>query len=544
MVKAELSYNPYLLETKVKFNGQEPRINSLVEKYQHEALQNWVNKIPAIFYDEMNGYEFELEFSGTKLEYQALTNAFINAGVTEDSVRLFHKNELDCRKTKIDRITELLEWMGANPNRRFDFHKFMEQHTELFNSGYTCVMINGVTETEELFDEHKVSLEIIENVKELDNTSLVHTPIIMWIDESTLDNMKSNLRYFFKRKDVLENQLFFLIQPTLNKVSIERTIHDLGIEKPQLIGFVEDEIVKCYVETYPVTDYIYEVIKAFRTDEAEIAQVLDNENEKSMISNRAIHQQIDELEEVIKKLKQSLEAFVNRDNLDVLSDMQVVKDEFVCYLQNWKNKKIKITKEYEANQLAQDFQSYMQKGYDTFCGKLEELFKDTQTAIECNYKTCYENAGYNESYIPNITGIRSVEYKTIPIIVNELLEMKEEKYVMPKEDLFGKFFKQTSDKEISPVLETTYYCQEWRDYVIKMVVPYADELIQSIEMILSNYATELAEAYEVHLEYLISDRTFVKDKVSSQLSDEEQRLQEDNDWLIGFQDQLRVIERG
>ena len=34
MVKAELSYNPYLLETKIKFNGEKPRINSLVEKLQ------------------------------------------------------------------------------------------------------------------------------------------------------------------------------------------------------------------------------------------------------------------------------------------------------------------------------------------------------------------------------------------------------------------------------------------------------------------------------------------------------------------------------
>ena len=34
MVKAELSYNPYLRETIVNFNGQAPRINSQIEKYQ------------------------------------------------------------------------------------------------------------------------------------------------------------------------------------------------------------------------------------------------------------------------------------------------------------------------------------------------------------------------------------------------------------------------------------------------------------------------------------------------------------------------------
>lgn len=39
MVKAELSYNPYLLETNIKFNGRNPRINSLVERYQQNILQ-------------------------------------------------------------------------------------------------------------------------------------------------------------------------------------------------------------------------------------------------------------------------------------------------------------------------------------------------------------------------------------------------------------------------------------------------------------------------------------------------------------------------
>ena len=63
MMKAELNYNPYLLETSVKFNGQAPRINSLVEKFQNSSLQKWVHRIPDIFYDEMNGFDFELDFS-------------------------------------------------------------------------------------------------------------------------------------------------------------------------------------------------------------------------------------------------------------------------------------------------------------------------------------------------------------------------------------------------------------------------------------------------------------------------------------------------
>lgn len=49
MVKAELSYNPYLQETEVKFNGRPPRINSLIEKFQNKRLQEWIKDIPSIF---------------------------------------------------------------------------------------------------------------------------------------------------------------------------------------------------------------------------------------------------------------------------------------------------------------------------------------------------------------------------------------------------------------------------------------------------------------------------------------------------------------
>lgn len=91
MEKVELNYNPYIRETEIRFNGQKPHINSQVEKYEQVLLQNWVHTIPKIFYDEMNGYDFELDFSGTKLDYQDVTKAFLDAGVTEDEVHIFHK---------------------------------------------------------------------------------------------------------------------------------------------------------------------------------------------------------------------------------------------------------------------------------------------------------------------------------------------------------------------------------------------------------------------------------------------------------------------
>ena len=47
MVNAELQHNPYLLETEVKFNGQEPKINSQIEKFckcQHKNVKKFRNE--------------------------------------------------------------------------------------------------------------------------------------------------------------------------------------------------------------------------------------------------------------------------------------------------------------------------------------------------------------------------------------------------------------------------------------------------------------------------------------------------------------------
>ena len=122
--------------------------------------------------------------------------ALADAGVTSNMVRLFHKNELDCRLSKTEKIDELLKWFEENPNRKFDFTAFKEENKELFDGDYVCVLLNGPSGAHELTVKYEVSIENIDDVCELKKTSLFHTPIIFWIDENTLPKLKSNLKYF------------------------------------------------------------------------------------------------------------------------------------------------------------------------------------------------------------------------------------------------------------------------------------------------------------------------------------------------------------
>lgn len=194
--------------------------------------------------------------------------------------------------------------------------------------------------------------------------------------------------------------------------------------------------------------------------------------------------------------------------------------------------------------MAHDLDNQLQKLYQEFCRRIDAIFNDMQVAVESEYKSWYEGARYGAGFMPSISCVKNNSYKYLPMISSKLLDMKEEKYVTPKEDLFGLFFKSSSDKEVEQVLEITFDCQEWRDYAISIAEPIALEIIQENDMILKTYIIELADQYKLQLEELIKERTSVKETVSAQLSDDEQKLQEDNDWLVGFQDQLRVIERG
>ena len=198
MVKAELIYNPYLLETEVLFDGKPPRINSMVEKYKNEKLQTWVGKVPSIFYDEMNGYYFQLDFSGTELDFDELKKSFKLAGVGKNLVDLVLKGKLGSRKEKLLAIDSLLMWLEKNTNRKFDFDAFHEKHRNLFDETYPYVVIGGAVDSENLFEGITVSVDNVESVDELRKTDLHSTPVLFYLDRKSVGSLQHNLLSLLK----------------------------------------------------------------------------------------------------------------------------------------------------------------------------------------------------------------------------------------------------------------------------------------------------------------------------------------------------------
>lgn len=543
MIKAELSYNPYLLETIVKFNGQKPRINSLVEKFQDGTLEKWVRRIPDIFYDEMNGYDFELEFSGTKRDFLEVVNAFRRKGVSEEMVPIFHKNELGNRYEKSRLIDALISWLEENNNRNFDFCSFQKEYGDFFSSSYVYIIFQGAQMCKSPVDENDIAVEYVESIDELKDTDLSNTPILVCVSKDNINLFQNNLRYFMGRKDVEHVQLFFLIHPSLDAGKVERIIKDMGIAEPNIVAGAFSESVRKYIEMYPVSEYIHLAVTLLRNITNELSERLQAESEKCAIKNKEIHARIDKYEDTISRLKDVHQKFVNRDNIEIPEEWNSIGQNLMKDVNNWRKRRTKITDNDEAGLAANEFEVDVNRYFTQFLEKIVVAANTTKQNIATIYETWYKNAEFDTGFQANTSEYNNRSFSTEISVAEKLKSMFEEKYVQPKEDILGFLFKASPDTPKEPVLQRTYYYQNWREYVAEVVETKEKEIIRNHFECVQKYEQEISQAYIEHLANLIEEQTKLKKREAEKLSDEERLLQNDLDWLEKVQDKLRVIEK-
>ena len=543
MVKAELSYNPYVQETTVKFNGQPPRINSHVEKYLDKKLQTWIHKLPVIFRDEMNGYDFDLEFSGTKLDYKALVDAFHTLGVSDEAVHLFHKNEIDERDKKLDMVDQLLKWLEENPNQRYDYEKVKRENIDLFEGDYQYIVLYGRIPDTSIFDKLHISVENMTSIDEMKNTDLHNIPILYVVDAESFDNLGSDLQALRARQDIIPDQLFFRISPELSEEKVKREIIDFGVTNPQIVKSAADPAVMHFFELYPYTDYVRDVIKLFKDDILLLKAELSIEMEESERTNRELHLQIKNLDNTIEALKFALNKFMNPEKTDFSTGFTTPKETLIAKINGWNNRKTKITGKYDANIIAKEFDEFLQNNYHQFLQDMWDALSLATNYVNTNLNNWYQIALVDMLFVPD--GIRSpnFEFNTIPVIKDDLLSLKEEKYVPQKDIFLGRFFKQSSNSNPEPVLETVYYYQRWREHGIYVVKPYTDIIINKCITEIEAYFYSMSAVYKGHLQQLIEEKISEKNDLSSQLSEDEKHLQDDNDWVVQFTDKVKAIAR-
>ena len=541
MVKAELSYNPYLQETQIRFNGQSPRINSHVEKYLDKKLQTWIHELPLIFRDEMNGYDFELEFTGTKLDYEELKRSFSNAGVSDAQVHIFHKNELDERDDKLKKIDQLLTWLDETSNRRYNIKTVRSENYDLLDADYEYIILHGRVTDSSTFDTLHISIENVDHIEELNDTNLHNIPILYVIDKDSVILMKKDLRALQKRADISYDQVFFRISPSLSEEKIVREISDLGIPDPQVVQSADDPAVIKYFELFPFTDYIRDTVKLFKGQIISLREGLTAEINETKSENQEQYQQIDQLDTENACLKESLDKFINPDRTDFSTFFQSPVDDVKNKITGWRNNKTKITRPEEAVKVSREFDRYIQILYQDYLRKMHMILSRSAKTVQVQMRNWYEIANADKDFIAERIPSPDYTFDSIPQIQNELLNLKEEAYVTPKEDILGKFFKQSTDNQTESVLETTFYYAWWRTYALSKTEPYLYNIYTTCVEKLNSYFDQLASVYKEHLLTLVGEKEAAKYSLSTQLSKEELLLQNDSDWLIKFSDTVKAI---
>lgn len=542
MVKAELSYNPYLLETEIKFNGQSPRINSLVEKYQTGTLQDWIEELPRIFHDEMNGYDFELEFSGTARDFDELKRSFMQMGVSDDDVRLFHKSELEDRDSKRKRIKDLLKWLEDNPNRNFDNNLFRKNNEMLFDGAYSVVSIQGIEADKPVIDWAPVSIEIIKDYHELDNTDLTYTPIVINVDQEMIPKLQHILRYLFGRTDVVLQQIFFRVRDTLNKEIVYRMIKDLGIIQPNIVKSFDDDNLKKYFEIYPVTDYIQDSIKMFAQKSEEVQSVLEQEKEQGEKTNTTIDEQLKITEEEIQRLREADEDISSRINIDKPAAFTNAKNLLNNRILNWRKKKTKSTQREEAEKLADELNAELDKYTEDFMSTVTFAVTGIKDMIDTRLADTFKVSGCEEEFSNENVKLKEVEPITIPVFRKDLLKLSTEEQV--RKNGVGLFSIQVKNPEDNYEMQTAYYLQPWREHIFTFIDPLIENYMKEWMDALAVYNDVATEMYHKHLMLAINNKMKEEESLTQQLSSEEKQLQQDGSWLNEYRQQLKYIARG
>lgn len=540
MVNAELHHNPYLLETDVKFNGQSPKINSQIEKYEKQLLSDWVKHVPRIFYDEMNGYDFDLFFSGTEYDFQKLIQAFTNLGVTPDQVRVIMRNELEDAELKRNEIDAMIAWLRTERNRQFDFDAFYDANKELFEETFSCVVIRGM---DELNEGLTFTLENVKSVDKIAGTNLTYVPVVFVIEESTLQQFRSELVELLARRDIEQKQLFFYISPAMDKEYVIRFICDLGVEEPQLISSIDDGNVATYIKNYPMVAYVSEVVRIVEHEVNTLDVQLKEKNEQSAIENAEVYYQISNLEEIIERIKESDMRFVDLDNYSGGNRFNDLKDELEDTIRKWKSRKTKVVGESDIVRSATEYEQELIICIAEFYRKAIAHYQFEKGRIEKEFNEIYLKQPLDSDYKPEGVVLDMPCKIEITGIKEDLVGLKEERYE-EKTDLLEFFKTRSSSEPKELVLVVTCYYERWREKAIEIIIPVVEKYIAESQKNLQDYYNELAKKYHEKLSQLHDCKVEEKNGIASQLSEDERLLQADNDWLIELKDQLVKIERG
>ena len=182
MKKVFIKYNPYMIRTEITIDGEGLKENSsLGEKVSGSRLQEWIEDLPQILINEYNDTDFDIEFHGTLLDYEDLTEAFTQAyeeGKLTAKIERKPAKETSDKEALIDKVFQKIQ---KGPYDELRDAEVINAFENAKNSDFeVCVvavmsagkstLINSMLQTKLMPSKQGACTAIITRIKDKDGT--------------------------------------------------------------------------------------------------------------------------------------------------------------------------------------------------------------------------------------------------------------------------------------------------------------------------------------------------------------------------------------
>lgn len=129
-----IKYNPYRIETTVTVDGKAPKQNSRLN-FGDRRLQEWIEDLPKILFDECSSREFELTFQGTTPDFEDVEAMCQDAKKSGMEIKLKHipAKEIADKETA---IADIFDEIQAGPFDELKQPDVVKAFTQARNSDF------------------------------------------------------------------------------------------------------------------------------------------------------------------------------------------------------------------------------------------------------------------------------------------------------------------------------------------------------------------------------------------------------------------------
>lgn len=544
MVKVELKYNPYVLETKVYFNGQLPKINSQIEKFENKRLFVWSDKLLDILYSEMNGYDFDLDFSGTKADYEKI-KYLIEKNHLNSEIRLNFVNRLEEAAKKCRRFKEMITWLKRSSIEEFHFLEFWEINQEYMIENNLLYVLVDKKVADFSIEDLDVNVESIDSISQLPE-NIGFYPVLLVLDADKEAEFRQNLLALLQRKDLIADQIFILISENVNLAYYIRLINDLGLKQPQFIHSIDSPLIYDYFENYVRIDFLFKALKILETQKDMTSSKLDQKFETMKQNNREIFEKISKLDKEIADIQSAIEQFENWHLVMYKNEFEKLYVQLNETITHWKSRTKQIRNDSEAEKMMKELQGLTEKSLFEFKNAANRLFDAKLSELMNIFSRLYKDSNIQDSFYVHSRNELIISKYEVKNFSEKLRVLRQERLV-PKEDIFGiinRIVKNEQNNIQELVSDISYDLDKFREIACNETLPIAQNLLIDIENRLQSLQLYIVDEYKTHLSTILNEKLLEKANEANQLSAAEKYLQDKKDWLIEFSGQLSEIERG